>query len=261
MSEPQDRQLLLTRDVEARPDTVWEILTTAELFGQWMDGQAEFEPHVGSPFKISFLQYEMVISGEVVTCDPGSHHLGLTWGHESGHNADILPPGTTLLEFRLLEIDQGTRVELRHSRLPTEGIEQELSGGWRFHLSRLELKANRKGLRHSVEDTLASWFSAWNDRNDESRVATLHSCCAGNVVFRDDWTTLQGVDLLTLHISNCFRFMPDWEMKPTGDVRICRGELLVGWTSTGHGGAELRGHNHMRVDLDGVIQRAVGFLE
>lgn len=259
MTTTHDRLVEMSREVEARPDTVWEILTTAELFGEWMDGQAEFEAQVGSSFRLAFPQYEMVILGEVVECDPASHRLGLTWGHESGHNADVLPPGTTLLEFSLQEIEKGTRVELKHSRIPSEGIEHELHGGWRFHLSRLALRANRRALKPALDRALGDWFDAWNDRNDDTRIETLRRCCSEDVVFRDDWTAMQGVELLGLHISNCFRFMPDWELKPTGDVRICRGEALVGWESRGPGGAELRGHNHLMVDLDGIIRRVVGF--
>ncbi|NNF28315.1 MAG: hypothetical protein HKN73_13915 [Gemmatimonadetes bacterium] len=259
MKGTQNRLLELVRDVEARPDTVWEILTTAELFGAWMEGQAAFEPRVGSPFRIQFPQYEMVISGEVVECDPDSYRLGLTWGHESGHNSDLLPPGTTLLEFNLQETEEGTRVELRHSRIPSEGIEQELHGGWRFHLSRLALRANRRDLEPALGRALEHWFSAWNDKDDESRMEALRSCCADDVVFRDDWTAMQGVELLSLHISNCFRFMPGWELSATGDVRICRGEALVGWTSLGLGGAAIQGHNHLKMDLDGTIRRVVGF--
>ena len=251
--------LEMQREMEARPETVWEILTTAELFGAWMDGQAAFEPRVGSPFRIEFPQYQIVITGEVVECDPESYQFGLTWGHESGHNADVLPPGSTLLEFNLQGISQGTRVNLRHSQLPSDTIRQELDGGWRFHLSRLDLRANRQDLEPALRTSLDQWFSAWNDRDEATRMESLRSCCSEDVVFRDDWTSMQGVELLSLHISNCFRFMPGWELKPTGDVRICRGEALVGWTSLGPGGSEVRGHNHVQVDLDGTIRRVVGF--
>ncbi len=249
----------LSREIEASPETVWAILTTPALFSKWMDGKVEFEPRIGSPFRAEFPAFQTVIAGEVVTLDTDARHLGLTWGVESGPQAEGFPAGCSLVEFRVHDADVGCRVELTHSQLPSAEAAQQQEGGWTFHLSRMALYANRTDLEAGLERTLAGWFSAWNDHDDASRLETLRACCADDVEFRDDWTTASGIDLLSRHIANCFTYMPGWKLEPTGDVRICRGEALVGWRSVGLEGASIEGFNHVRAARDGTIHRVAGF--
>ena len=251
--------LILSRTIEASPETVWGILTTPELFSMWMDGNVEFEAREGSPFRAEFPNYQTVIAGEVVTFDADARHLGLTWGVESGPQAEAFPAGCSLVEFRVHDVDVGCRVELRHSQLPSAAVAQENEGGWRFRLSQMALYANRADLESGLERTLAGWFSAWNELDDATRLETLQACCADEIEFRDDWAVAGGIDLLNQHISNCFRYMPGWKLEPTGDVRICRGEALVGWRSVGPDGAALEGFNHVSAVRDGTLRRVTGF--
>lgn len=249
----------LSRDIEASPDTVWEILTTPELFSRWMDGAITFEPAVGSAFRAEFAMFQTVITGEIVALDAESRHMGVTWGVESGPQAPDFPAGASLVEFTVRAADHGCTVELRHSRLPSEELAQQHSAGWGFHLSKMALQANRTDLAAGLDRTLAGWFSAWNDQDAESRMATLADCCAEDVRFRDEWTDASGTELLNVHIGNCFMYMPGWKLEQTGDVRICRGEAIVGWKAVGPGGADMEGYNHVRADADGTIRRVTGF--
>jgi len=248
----------LTRDIEASPETVWGILTTPALFSEWMAGDVVFEPKAGSSFRADFPNFQTVIAGEILEVDAGNRRIRMTWGIESGAQAEAFPSGSSVVEFRVLDADVGCRVQLTHSQLPDTAEAMEHSSGWRFHLSRMDLYANRRDLEAGLERSLAGWFSAWNDQNDETRLATLKSCCADDVEFRDDWTGAQGVDLLSQHIMMCFRYMPGWTLESTDDVRICRGEALVGWRSTSPGGTQ-EGFNHVRARPDGTILRVTGF--
>ena len=56
-----------------------------------------------------------------------------------------------------------------------------------------------------------------------------------------------------------FQFMPGWKLESTGEVRICRGEALVGWRSVGLEGAMLEGFNHVSAARDGTLRRITGF--
>ena len=248
----------VTRDVEASAETVWSILTTPALFSSWMDGTVTFEPTEGSPFRAEFPNFQTVVAGEIVSIDSDALRLEMTWGVEEGPQAGHLPAGSSRVGFHVLPGEHGCRVRVTHGGLPagTEPIEHE--SGWKFHLSRMALFANRHDLGAGLERSLAGWFSAWNDQDDASRLEVLRGCCVEDVEFRDDWTGSRGVELLNQHIANCFRFMPGWSIEATGDVRICRGEALVGWRSTGPGG-EVEGFNHVRARPDGTILRVTGF--
>ena len=249
----------LSLDIEASPETVWGILTTPDLFSIWMNGKVEFEARTGSPFRAEFPNVQTVIAGEVVTLDADGRHLGLTWGVESGHHADVFPAGCSLVEFRVLDADGGCRVELTHSQIPAAAASQEHERGWGFHLSRMALYANRVDLETGLERTLAGWFSAWSEPDEATRLDILQACCADDIEFRDDWTVAGGIDLLNQHISMCFMFMPGSKLEPTGDVRICRGEALVGWRSVGPDGTAVEGFNHLTATADGTLSRVTGF--
>lgn len=251
-------EVVLSIQVEARANTAWDILASPERFSAWMGGQASFKPEPGSSFRVDFPQHQTVVAGEVTAFDAQARRLALTWGNESGHQADTVPTGSTRVEFRVRPEGDGCRVDLRHEGFASAQAASEYDGGWRYHLGRLDLAANHADLSAGLKRTLVDWFAAWNEPDDEARLAVLRRCCAEDVEFRDEWAVARGVDRLSLHIANCHRFMPGWKIEATKDVRICRGQALVGWRSKGPAG-EAEGLNHIRAAPDGTLRRVAGF--
>ena len=249
----------LSVEIAASPETVWSILTDPQGFSAWMEGEVTFEARVGSAFRAAFPHYQIVLGGEIVALDPEARRLGVTWGIESGPQAEEYPAGSSLVEFHVRSDGAGCRVDLRHTGLSSAEAAREQEGGWRFQLSKLDLKANRIDLAAGLERTLPDWVAAWNETDAEARVTLLRQCCRDDVAFRDEWTALSGLDLLSMHIGNCHMYMPGYSLEHTGDVRICRGEALVGWRATGPGGQPVEGFNCIRADPDGTIRRVTGF--
>ena len=248
----------LSIDIEASAGTVWAILSTPAGFSALMQGQVTFETTPGSPFRAEFPNFGVVTAGKIVSFDADARRMALTWGSELGPQTADLPAGSTLVEFRVDATDAGCRVDLRHSGFPSAQLAQEHDGGWRFHLGKLSLNANRTDLGAGLQQTLPGWFEAWNNPDADARLATLRACCAEDIEFQDEWAVARGIDRLNVHITNCHRFMPGWKIEPTGDLRICRGEALVGWRSEGPGGTT-EGHNHVRASYAGTILRVAGF--
>ncbi len=244
--------------VEASPATVWEILSQPERFSRWMEGVAAFELRDGSPFRVDFPSFGAVIAGEVAAVDAKAMHLAVTWGSESGPQAETVPAGSTLVEFRVREHAAGCQVDLRHSGFSSDVASSEHDEGWRFHLGRLALAANLTDLAAGLERTLARWFEAWNETDPAARLAALRDCCFEEVEFRDEWAVARGVESLSVHIANCHRFMPGWRIEANGEPRICRGEALVAWRSKGPRGT-VEGVNHIRAAHDGRLRRVAGF--
>lgn len=251
----------LTRHIKARPTTVWGIISDASRFSEWMAGAARFEPHPGSPFRIEFPQFQTVIRGEVLECDETALKLALSWGVEAGPQADTFPPGSSRLELSLFPDGNGTRVELRHSSLPSGTETRHQEAGWRFHCSRLDLMANRADLGNTLGPALDAWFAAWNETDPDARRALLESCCSEDVSFRDEWAEASGRDLLSVHIGNTQHFVPGWSIATAGAAVVCRGEALVRWAASGPEGRRTTGTNHVTVHPDGTITRVTGFAE
>ena len=249
----------LSVHIEASPDTVWGILSTAERFSTWMGGQVAFETRAGSPYRAVFAQFHMVLAGEVLAFDDLQRRFVLSWGIESGPQAETMPAGSSRVEFRVADGQGGAHVDVRHSGFLSARTAREHEDGWRFHLGRLALFANKADLAAGLARALPAWWAAWNEPDEAARLKSLRSCCAPDVEFRDDWAVVRGLDRLSLHIANCHRYMPGWRIEPTGDVRVCRGEALVGWRSSGHGEGTQVGFNHVRADYDGTLRRVAGF--
>ena len=249
----------LSAPIAASVDAVWGILTSATGFSEWMEGKVTFEPRAGSPFRAEFPAYGIVLGGKIVEVDPGARRLVLTWGIESGPDADVFPAGSSLVQLQVHPDGPASRIELRHTGLRSAEAAAQQEGGWRFQLSKLDLKANRADLAAGLDRTLPEWIAAWNERDPEARMSALARCCHDDIVFRDEWTSLSGTALLGMHIGNCHQYMPGYTLEHTGDIRICRGEALVGWRATGPGGQPIEGFNHIQADPDGKIRRVTGF--
>lgn len=249
----------LSVEISASAETVWGIFTSAKGFSDWWEGQVTFEPRAGSRFRAEFPAYRIVLAGKIVTVDPATRRLALTWGVESGPDADVFPAGSSLVELQVRPGDAACRVELRHTGLRSPEAAAQQEGGWRFQFSKLDLKANRADLAAGLARTLPEWLAAWNERDPDARQAALANCCHEDIVFRDEWTALSGRATLSMHIGNCHHYMPGYTLEHTGDQRICRGEALVGWRATGPGGQPVEGFNHIHADPDGRIRRVTGF--
>ena len=144
----------LSAEIAASVDTVWGMLTTATGFSEWMEGNITFEARAGSPFRAEFPAYHIVLGGKIVEVDPGARRLSLSWGIESGPDADVFPAGSSLVELQVRPDGPACRVELRHTGLRSAEAAAQQEGGWRFQLSKLDLKANRADLAAGLDRTL-----------------------------------------------------------------------------------------------------------
>lgn len=261
MTEDVQTRGLVERSIliEARPETVFSILSDAERFSGWLDGLASFEASPGSPFLIRFPQFSTVIEGKVVEVVP-DERITFTWGVSEGPQAEWLPTGSTRVEVVLAPEGPATRVTLTHSGLPTDQEVKQHNLGWRFHLSRLSLYANRSYLEDVLTSTLEAYFRAWSEADPEARKKLLESCCAEDIEVKDEYAAFSGRDLLSEHIGNSLNFVPNTTIYQNGEVRICRGEALIPWHVLDREGEELfTGINYALMSADGLIQRVVGF--
>jgi uncharacterized protein YndB with AHSA1/START domain len=99
-------------DIEAPPDVVFSHLATAEGLVAWLGQRADVDATPGGVFAVDIDGNP--IRGEFVEVDP-PRALVVSWGVLGN---EVLPPGSSRVEFRLTPIDGGTRVDLTHRDLP-----------------------------------------------------------------------------------------------------------------------------------------------
>lgn len=117
-------------DIEAPPEIVFDHLVTTEGLLAWMGQRAEIDAQPGGVFSLDIDGNP--IRGEYVTVDP-HHTVVVTWGLLG---SDILPAGSTRVEFHLTPIPVGTRVDLLHTGLPEDQVPPHAEG-WPHFLGAL----------------------------------------------------------------------------------------------------------------------------
>jgi uncharacterized protein YndB with AHSA1/START domain len=120
--------------VKATPQRVYEYFTRPEAIVRWMGDYALLEPEPGGRFTLDVRGAP--VRGRYIELEP-PHRLLISWGYAG---SEVLAPGASTVEVRLIAEDGGTRVELEHRDLP----EQETHGhftGWAHYLARLQTAA------------------------------------------------------------------------------------------------------------------------
>lgn len=117
--------------IDARPETVFRLLTDPQEYVRWKGNLAELEPRPGGTYRVDF-QEKGIVAGRFVEVVPG-RRVVFTWGWEG--NA-VVPPGSSTVEIDLEPDGEGTRLRLVHRGLP-EGALASHTEGWDYFLPRL----------------------------------------------------------------------------------------------------------------------------
>ncbi len=117
-------------DIEAPPEVVFEHLVTPAGMLAWMGQHADLDARPGGVFAVDIDGNP--IRGEYLEVDP-PHVVVVSWGLLG---SDVLPVGSTRVEFRLTATASGTRLDLTHSGLPESQVPPH-AAGWAHFAARL----------------------------------------------------------------------------------------------------------------------------
>ena len=118
-------------DIDASPETVFELLTDPAEYVKWKGRLADLDPRPGGRFHVTFK--DSAVRGEYVEVVKNKRVV-FTWGWE-GPQAAIGPGGSTV-EIDLEPRGTGTRLHLVHRGLPAAELASH-TAGWDYFLPRL----------------------------------------------------------------------------------------------------------------------------
>ena len=128
-----------------QPEVVWEYLTTAELLAQWLMPN-DFQPVLGHEFRFTIkplpiFDFDGIFYCKVLELIP-LKKLSYSWKGGPGNGKISLD---TIVEWTLVEKDNGTELNLKHSGFDeTENfnIYSGMIQGWQENLQKMSQKIN-----------------------------------------------------------------------------------------------------------------------
>ena len=134
--------LTLVRRIKARPQVVFDAVTTAEGIAHWWGPDAgpvlvaEVDARVGGRYRVRFRLLDTTeheSSGEFLEFDP-PERVVRSWRWTGG----VEDPGESRVEISLKAVSGGTELTFTHSQLHSEEAALSHEGGWNGAFDKLE---------------------------------------------------------------------------------------------------------------------------
>ncbi|HEX6301275.1 MAG TPA: SRPBCC domain-containing protein [Acidimicrobiia bacterium] len=125
------RPIVVTRHVEAPPETVYSYLTESAKWSLWQGEEATIEARPGGIFVMK-MPNGATARGEFVELVPGERVV-FTWGWVDHPG---VPPGSSTVEIEIALTESGSLVTLTHHDLPADEAAIH-TVGWNHYLPRL----------------------------------------------------------------------------------------------------------------------------
>jgi uncharacterized protein YndB with AHSA1/START domain len=122
-------------EIDASPDTVFSMWTTAAGLCSWWGATAEVDPRPGGALRVC-LEGGPIMRGEYLALE-APHRIVFNFGWETPPPEGELPPGSTRVEVTIEATATGSRVTLRHHDLPLEHFGNHARGWTHFFGDRL----------------------------------------------------------------------------------------------------------------------------
>jgi uncharacterized protein YndB with AHSA1/START domain len=123
-------------ELAAPRPAVFAMFVDPSKLVRWIGISAELEPRPGGRFRFEISPGQFC-EGSYLEVDPPAR-LSFTWGWSEP--AMGVPPGSSLVEVELTELDGSTRLRLCHRGLPTQARQMH-SDGWDHFLAQLSAVA------------------------------------------------------------------------------------------------------------------------
>jgi hypothetical protein len=192
--------------------------------------------------------------GEVIDVTP-PERITFTYGYASG---TPIPAGGSRVTIRLDAEGTRTRLHLTH-QFADAAVRDGHIQGWRYQLSLFANAVANEVYAHA-DRAVDAWFEAWSEPDPATREGALSRIANRDVGFRDQFSAIDGLDDLSVHLAAAQRFMPGLRLHRDGDVRHCQGVVLADWVAHGSDGQERsRGTNVFVFNSTGLIESVTGF--
>jgi uncharacterized protein YndB with AHSA1/START domain len=239
--------------IQASRETVFRFFTDEARWAAWWGAGSTIDARPGGRVVI---RYPNAVEawGEVIDVTP-PERITFTYGYASG---TPIPAGGSRVTIRLDAEGTRTRLHLTH-QFADAAVRDGHIQGWRYQLSLFANAVANEVYAHA-DRAVDAWFEAWSEPDPATREGALSRIANRDVGFRDQFSAIDGLDDLSVHLAAAQRFMPGLRLHRDGDVRHCQGVVLADWVAHGSDGQERsRGTNVFVFNSTGLIESVTGF--
>jgi uncharacterized protein YndB with AHSA1/START domain len=239
--------------IQASRETVFRFFTDEARWAAWWGAGSTIDARPGGRVVI---RYPNAVEawGEVIDVTP-PERITFTYGYASG---TPIPVGGSRVTIRLDAEGTRTRLHLTH-QFADAAVRDGHIQGWRYQLSLFANAVANEVYAHA-DRAVDAWFEAWSEPDPATREGALSRIANRDVGFRDQFSAIDGLDDLSVHLAAAQRFMPGLRLHRDGDVRHCQGVVLADWVAHGSDGQERsRGTNVFVFNSTGLIESVTGF--
>jgi len=239
--------------IQASRETVFQFFTDEARWAAWWGAGSRIDARPGGRVVI---RYPNAVEawGEVIEVT-APERIAFTYGYASG---TPIPAGGSRVTIRLEAEGSRTRLHLTHL-FADAAVRDESIQGWRYQLS-LFANVVANEVNATADRSVDAWLEAWSEPDAAARDATLARIANRDVLFRDRFSVIEGLDDLSVHLAAAQRFMPGIHLRRTGEVRHCQGMVLADWVAQTSDGLErARGTNVFVFNSTGRIESVTGF--
>ena len=135
-SQGNVRDIVIDEVLPHAPETVWKVLTSAQLIARWLMKPTGFEAVEGKAFTFQTTpggHWDGVIHCRVLEVMP-NRRLVYAWKGGDERNTGYGAPLDTIVTWSLTPVEAGTRIQLVHAGFVLPGNETAftgMSGGWK----------------------------------------------------------------------------------------------------------------------------------
>jgi uncharacterized protein YndB with AHSA1/START domain len=244
-----DRTIL----IRASAETVFAFFTDNERWATWWGAGSTIDPRPGGAIAIRYPNGAEALGAVIEIVPP--ERLVFSFGFPAGKPVSTDGSRVTI---RLSAVPRGTELTLTHE-FADAAVRDEFVQGWRHQLA-LFANAVMDRQHAGAPAIIDGWFAAWAEVGAAARRRAFERVVSPDVVFRDRYSLVAGLDDLSAHVGAVHRFMPGVAVARAGDPRHCQGQALADWTARSDDGQPRGGGTNLfEFDATGRIASVTGF--
>jgi uncharacterized protein YndB with AHSA1/START domain len=237
----------------ARPETVWEFLTTDKGWAAWWGAGSSIDAVPGGAMTIIYPDGRSAI-GTVLAVTP-TEAISFTYGYP--REDPPIPLEGSVVEITLRPAPGGTAIRIEH-HVADEATRRLHDPGWRFQLGLFRSAIVTGTLAAGLAATIDAWHAVWGIDDPADRRAALAAVVTPDVTVDEPMAALTGLGDVDGWIAQSRAHLPA-TVRRTTPAALCGDHATWDWEITAAGATLATGRSVARLTPETRLASVTAF--